>query len=50
MNDQQFADLVKSIKQAGKIKKGQRKPSRVFEFSFLGIKVTSENPEVVRES
>lgn len=38
MNDQDFADLVESIEQAGKIKRGEMKPSRRFEFSPLDIK------------
>ncbi len=32
MEDNDFAALVKSIQEAGKIKRGQGKPSRVFEF------------------
>ena len=38
MNDQEFADLVESIKQAGEIKKGLREPGRKFEFTPLDIK------------
>lgn len=38
MNDMDFANLVESIKQAGEIKRGQREPSRVFEFSPMDIK------------
>lgn len=38
MNDEDFANLVTSIKQAGQIKRGQLKPGRVFEFSPLDIK------------
>ena len=38
MNDEEFAKLVESIKQAGEIKRGLRQPSRVFEFSPLDIK------------
>ena len=33
MNDEDFANLVESIKQAGKIKKGLLQPSRTFEFN-----------------
>ncbi|MCE7988762.1 MAG: helix-turn-helix domain-containing protein [Caldilinea sp. CFX5] len=38
MKDEAFAQLVESIKQAGEIKRGLRKPSRVFEFSPLDVK------------
>ncbi len=38
MKDETFAKLVESIKQAGEIKRGTRKPSRVFEFSPLDVK------------
>ena len=38
MNEQDFELLVESIKQAGEIKRGERKPSRVFEFSPLDVK------------
>lgn len=38
MNDQDFANLVESIKQAGEIKKGGREPGRKFEFTPLDIK------------
>lgn len=38
MNDQEFTELVESIKQAGEIKKGLREPSRKFEFTPLDIK------------
>ena len=38
MNEQDFADLVESIEQAGKIKRGEMAPSRRFEFSPLDIK------------
>ena len=38
MNDEDFANLVESIKQAGEIKRGQREPSRVFEFTPMDIK------------
>lgn len=38
MNEQMFNELLESIEQAGKIKKGQIKPSRQF---------TSEEPDVV---
>lgn len=38
MNDQDFANLLESIKQAREIKKGVRGPSRKFEFTPLDIK------------
>ena len=38
MNDEDFANLVESIKQAGQIKKGILEPSRTFEFKPLDIK------------
>lgn len=38
MKDEAFAQLVESIKQAGEIKRGLRKPSRTFEFSPLDVK------------
>ena len=39
MNDNDFDSLVESIKQAGQIKKGKLKPSRIFEFNPLDIKM-----------
>ncbi|MER2598464.1 MAG: hypothetical protein ABTQ73_02995 [Caldilineales bacterium] len=38
MNEQDFELLVESVKQAGEIKRGDRPPSRVFEFSPLDVK------------
>ena len=38
MKEDAFAQLVESIKQAGEIKRGERTPSRVFEFSPLDVK------------
>jgi putative transcriptional regulator len=38
MNDNDFDDLVESIKQAGQIRKGKLKPSRTIEFNPLDIK------------
>lgn len=38
MNENDFNNLVVSIKQAGEIKKGRIKPGRKFEFSPLDIK------------
>ncbi len=38
MNNEEFAELVESVKQAGEIKRGLRQPSRVLEFSPMDIK------------
>ena len=38
MNEQDFELLIESVKQAGEIKRGERPPSRVFEFSPLDVK------------
>ena len=38
MKENDFNNLVKSVKQAGQIKKGQLNPSRRFEFGPLDIK------------
>ena len=38
MKEDDFNNLVKSIKQAGKIKNGQLKPGRTFEFNPMDIK------------
>lgn len=38
MNEQDFANLAESIKQAGQIKRGEIEPGRVFEMSPLDIK------------
>jgi putative transcriptional regulator len=38
MREDDFNNLVKSIKQAGKIKNGQLKPGRTFEFNPMDIK------------
>ncbi len=43
MNDNDFDDLVESIKQAGEIKQGKREPSRVFKFSPMDIKEIRSN-------
>lgn len=43
MNEQDFAELAESIKQAGEIKQGTREPSRVFEFSPMDIKEIRQN-------
>ncbi|MGD1972475.1 MAG: NadS family protein [Desulfobacterales bacterium] len=38
MKENDFNNLVKSIKQAGKIKTGQLKPERIFDFKPMDIK------------
>lgn len=38
MNEKDFAELAESINEAGLIKRGERKPSRVIEFSPMDIK------------
>jgi len=34
MDEKEFSDLMDSIKEAGESKRGERKPSRVFEYDF----------------
>ncbi|MEZ4868694.1 MAG: NadS family protein [Caldilineaceae bacterium] len=43
MKDEAFAQLVESIKQAGEIQRGERAPSRAFEFSPLDVKTIRVN-------
>jgi len=38
MNKNDFADLVESVKQAGQIRRGERKPGRTVELSPLDVK------------
>lgn len=38
MKEDDFDNLVRSVKQAGKIKRGQLKPGRTFEFNPMDIK------------
>ena len=42
MKDSDFNNLVTSIKQAGKIRRGEMKPSRVFEITPLDVKQIRE--------
>ncbi len=42
MNEENFANLVESIKQAGQIKRGELAPGRTFEFGPLDIKAIRE--------
>lgn len=43
MNDKDFEKLKKSVREAGKIHRGKRKPSRVFEFDPADIKKIRHN-------
>ncbi len=38
MKKKDFANLVASIRQAGRIRRGEAKPSRVFEFAPMDVK------------
>lgn len=42
MNEQDFANLVESVKQAGQIKRGELEPGRRFEFDPIDIKAIRE--------
>jgi putative transcriptional regulator len=42
MNEQDFANLVESVKQAGQIKRGELEPGRTFEFNPPDIKAIRE--------
>ncbi len=42
MKDSDFNNLVASIKEAGKIRRGEMKPSRVFEITPLDVKQIRE--------
>ena len=42
MNDEDFANLVESIKQAGQIKRGELSPGRTFEFSLADMEAIRE--------
>jgi putative transcriptional regulator len=43
VKDSDFNNLVTSIKQAGKIRRGEMKPSRVFEITPLDVKQIRQN-------
>ena len=43
MREQDFNELVTSIQEAGEIKRGARKPSRVFEIRPVDIKAVRRN-------
>ena len=42
MNDKLFKELMNSVKQGGKIKRGELKPSRVFDFDNPDVKAIRE--------
>ncbi len=50
MDEKGFSDLVASIKEAGKIKRGEREPSRVFEYDFSQGKRGAVEPLPVGKS
>ena len=43
MKDEQFTELIASVKEAGKIMRGEIKPSRVFHFPEPDVKAIREN-------
>ena len=46
MKEQHFSKLVASIKEAGEIKAGRKKPSRKYEITPPDIKMVREKPHV----
>ena len=48
MKDEDFIELVTSIQEAGDIKRGTRKPSRVFEIRPVDIKAAEAAAHAVR--
>ena len=42
MNDAVFEKLTRSIRQAGELRRGERKPSQVFEYSPVDVKAIRE--------
>ena len=46
MNSQLFKDLSKSIKEAGRIRKGKAKASRVFKYDAIDIRKLRESVDV----
>ena len=42
MKNEEFDKLVQSIKQAGQIRRGKKRPSRVFRFNVPDVKKTRE--------
>ncbi len=48
MSSQLVKDLSKSIKEAGKIRRGTKKPSRVFTHDAIDIRKLRESDELTR--
>ena len=48
MDRRLFKDLVKSLKQAGEIVRGERKPSRVFKFSDSRVRAIREQTKLTQ--
>ncbi len=46
MSSQLFNDLSKSIKEAGRIRRGETKPSRVFKYDAIDIRKLRESVDV----
>jgi putative transcriptional regulator len=46
MSSQLFKDLSKSIKEAGKIRRGTKKPSRLFTYDAIDIRKLRESVDV----
>ena len=46
MSSQLFKDLSKSIQEAGKIRRGEKKPSRVFKYDAIDIRKLRESVAV----
>ena len=46
MNKKDFDSLLKSVKQAGRIKRGKMKPSRVYSFSVPDVKAIRDKLRV----
>jgi len=46
MNQKLFRDLSKSIKEAGKIRRGQKEPSRVFRYDAVDVRNLRESANV----
>jgi hypothetical protein len=48
MSSQWFKDLSKSVKEAGKIRRGTKKPARVFTHDAIDIRKLRESDELTR--
>jgi len=49
MKDTDFRQLLKSIKQAGVIRRGERKPSRIFRYAMPDIKKIRERLKLTQK-